>query len=184
MKNTFKTGAVLIMALAVFALTFTGCKKKNDDSGSSATTTTNNSGGNGGGGNPSANYGTLQIGNNDYTIAIGGYELYYDDELSADVALLGVTDAEENNGFGVLIPYFTTIPTGTFTFSTSDPIPEGSCLGAVHTGDNDLACLSGSVTVTSVNNNYRITASGTAAGQGIRPVEFSVEFVGPLVEQE
>ena len=179
MKHIYKTSTALFMALAVFAMIFTGCKKSDSNNG---------------GGTPiptPGNYGTITLGDQSYTIVIGGYEAYYDEDLQTNVVTIVLADGTSQNAnmYGVTIPNHDNIPTGTFDYTITGNEAEGMCMGIFTQGgtQNTLLCVSGSVTISQAGSKYTITSTGTASdspfgtqGSGL---QFSVNFEGPLVNE-
>lgn len=182
MKKTLRKSTVLFMALAVFAMIFTGCKK---DSSS------NNSSGGGGGDPtppPTGNYGTIVVGDQTYTIHIGVYTIDYDEDLEADEIGIVLADAanENANMYILAIPYYDAIPTGTFTYYTGDEPQQGHCGGLLQSnnGASGLYCTSGSVTISKTGTNYKIESDGQGMSIGGAVMNFSVDFEGPLTFEE
>ena len=179
MKHIYKTSTALFMALAVFAMIFTGCKKSDSNNG---------------GGTPiptPGNYGTITLGDQTYNIVIGGYEAYYNEELQTNVVTIALADgtSESANMYGLSIPNYDNIPTGTFDYTISGNEAEGMCMGIFTQGgtQNVLLCLSGSVTIRQSGSKYKIVSSGIASdnpfgtqGSGL---QFTVDFEGPLVNE-
>lgn len=166
------------MALAVFAMIFTGCKKSDSNNGGGVTPV------------PTGNYGTITVGNNSYTIKIGGYEAYYDDELQTNVVTIALADgtSESANMYGLSIPNYNDIPTGTFEYVVLNEA-DNMCMGTFIQGSTQsaLLCVSGTVTITQSGSKYKIVSSGIASdnpfgtpGSGL---QFSVNFEGPLVNE-
>ncbi len=183
-NRLIRKSTALFMALAVFAMIFTGCSK---DSSSSSSNSGGNSGGGGGGVVPPiTDYGTVRVGDQTYTIALGAYEIYFDEDLQDNICSIAITDTSGDNTFSVGIPYRTDIPEGRLVFSIEDPIPDGKCVGMLTAGENNvLLCASGYVTITKVGTDYKIESAGYAVPiGGGRDVDFGVEFQGPLTQVE
>jgi hypothetical protein len=178
-NRLIRKSTALFMALAVFAMIFTGCKK--DDSSSSSS----GSGGGGGGGG-TGNYGTIVVGDQTYVVLTGVYEIFYDEDLQAyevGIALLDST-SENANAYVLVIPFYEAIPSGTFTYYLGDEPQQGQCAGMFEkSGSNDmLYCTQGNVTVSKVGANYKIVSQGTAMAMDDSTMNFSVNFQGPLTE--
>ena len=174
MKNIYKKSSAFFMALALIAMVLVGCSKKDNASSD-----------NNGGGTPTANYGTIQVGNQKYTIRIAGYEVGYNSTIQADALTVAFADAttENANIFGVSFPNCEEMPTGTFNYS-NDLSAEGMCYGILKSSDNNvLYCTSGSITITKNGSNYNVESEGTANtlfGTANTAVNFSVDFAGPI----
>lgn len=179
MKNIYKQSSVLFMALAVIAMILTGCKKSDSSNSGGGDTPTPPT-------PPAGNYGTVTVGNQSYPIAIGGYKVYYDEDLQANVVTVALADGtnETANMFGFTIPNVENLPTGTFAYCTENPIPAGKCVGIFrNSGGNVLYCVSGNVTIATSGSNYKIQSSGKAnipIGSPATEQSFAVNFEGPL----
>jgi hypothetical protein len=170
------------MALAVFAMIFTGCKK--DDSSSSSS---------GGGGSdptpPIGNYGTIVVGDQNYTIHYGVYTVAYDGDIQADEIGIALTDGtgENANSYMLVIPFYDAIPNGTFNYYIGETPTQGQCGGMFvkgATGDM-LVCISGTATITKTGEKYKIVSQGQATPDAQHNISFSVNFEGPLtLDQE
>jgi len=177
MKNIYKQSTVLFMALAVIAMILTGCKKSDSSNNGGGVTPTPP---------PSGNYGTVTVGNQSYPIAIGGYEIYFDEDLQANVATVALADGTTQNAnmFGFTIPNVENLPTGTFEYCIEEPVPAGKCVGIFRNSNGDLLyCTAGSVTITASGSNYKIQSSGTANtlfGTSASAQSFTINFEGPL----
>jgi len=177
MKNIYKQSTVLFMALAVIAMILTGCKKSDSSNSGGGVTPTPP---------PSGNYGTVTVGNQSYPIAIGGYEIYFDEDLQANVATVALADGTTQNAnmFGFTIPNVENLPTGTFEYCIEEPVPAGKCVGIFRNSNGDLLyCTAGSVTITASGSNYKIQSSGTANtlfGTSASAQSFTINFEGPL----
>ena len=176
MTNTLKKSMFLFTLVAAFAIAFIGCSKKDKSS-----STTNNSGG--GGGTPTTSYGTINLGSNTYTIRVGGYESYYDEDLGMDVTMLALADgtSETANVYAVMFPYATSLQMGTFEYSTEESPQAGKVYGFFKSGSNEMFCESGSMTLGNNGSKYTLTSQG-AASTGQNQVSFSINFAGPLTE--
>ena len=179
-NRLIRKSTALFMALAVFAMIFTGCKK--DDSSS-------NSGGNGGGGGGggTGNYGTIVVGDQTYVVHSGLYEIIYDEDLQAyevGIALLDSTSDDDANAYVLVIPFYEAIPTGTFTYYLEDDPQQGQCAGMFERNGsaNTLYCTQGSVTISKVGANYKIVSQGTVMAMDASTMSLSVNFQGPLTE--
>lgn len=183
MKNTFKKSMALLALVAVIALAFTGCKKDSSSSSSS------------GGGDtptptpPTGNYGTVSVAGQSYNIALGGYDAYYDDELSqyfVTIVLADRTNIQTANMVELTIVGAQSLPSsGTYHYTIQDPMPAGSCGGMLSSPQNgDLICLDGTLTVSGTSDNYTINTSGSATTTvgGGHEMSFNVHFEGPLVQ--
>lgn len=179
MKNIYKQSTVLFMALAVIAMILTGCKKSDSSNSGGGDTPTPPT-------PPAGNYGTVTVGNQSYPIAIGGYEVYYDEDLQANVVTVALADGtnETANMFGFTIPNVENLPTGTFAYCNENPVPAGKCVGIFRNSNGDLLyCTAGSVTITASGSNYKIQSSGKAnipIGSPATEQNFAVNFEGPL----
>ena len=177
MKNIYKQSSVLFMALAVIAMILTGCKKSDSSNNGGGVTPTPP---------PSGNYGTVTVGNQSYPIAIGGYEIYFDEDLQANVATVALADGTTQNAnmFGFTIPNVENLPTGTFEYCIEEPVPAGKCVGIFRNSNGDLLyCTAGSVTITASGSNYKIQSSGSANtlfGTATSAQSFTINFEGPL----
>ena len=184
-NRLIRKSTVLFMALAVFAMIFTGCKKDSSSSSSS-------SGGSGGGGGdvpPTGNYGTIVVGDQNYSIHAGVYTVTYDEDIQANEIGIALVDglSQTANSYVVVIPFYEAIPNGTFTYYLGEEPHQGQCGGMLMKGGTSdmLVCTSGSVTITKTGANYKITSSGTATADMQNNISFSVNFEGPLTfEQE
>ena len=178
MKSTLRKSMFLFTLVAAFAMAFIGCSKKDK----SSSTTTNN----GGGGNtPTTNYGTIKVGSNTYTIRIGGFESYYDDDLGMDVTMLVLADGttETANAYAVMWPNATALQMGTFEYTTEESPQAGKVYGFLQSGSNELFCASGSLTLSNNGSKYTLTSQGVASS-GQNQINFTVNFEGPLVQPE
>lgn len=181
--KTLRKSTILFMALAVFAMIFTGCKK---DSSSSSS----NSGGGGGGDVPTGNYGTITLAGQNYTIRVAAYEAYYDEELNTDIVSVVMADGtgQNSNKYMFTLVGFTSIPASrTFTY-TMNPIADGSCGGGFQSTNGYMACSEGTLTINGTGRDYTITSTGKATpmgGGGMgTPVNFTISFEGPLVQAD
>ena len=183
MKKTLRKSTVLFMALAVFAMIFTGCKK---DSSS------NNSSGGGGGDPtppPTGNYGTIVVGDQNYTIHYGVYTVAYDEDIQANEVGIALTDGtgENANSYMLVIPFYDAIPNGSFNYYIGETPTQGQCGGmfAKGTTGDVVVCTSGSATISKTGTNYKIESDGQGMSIGGAVMNFSVDFEGPLTfEQE
>ena len=177
MKHIYKTSTALFMALAVFAMIFTGCKKSDSNNGGGVTPVP-----------PTSNYGTITLGDQSYTIIIGGYSVDYSEELQANVVTIALADGttESANVYGLAIPYYENIPTGTFEYVVLNEA-EHMCMGVFTQGatQNAMICMSGTATITQSGSKYKIVSSGLASDNplGGTGIQFSVNFEGPLVSE-
>ena len=172
MKNTFKKSFVLFTLMAAFAMIFVGCSK--DSSNGGVTPTVNN-------------YGTITVGDQSYDIAAATYSAYFDEDLQSDVVTIAIVDriSDNPNVFSVTFPYKQSITTGTFTYTTGEPSPNGQCMGSFESNGNILTCISGSITISSDKSNYQIESEGVASamlGQGGTQMDFAISFEGPITE--
>ena len=180
MERTLKKSTAFLAIVAVFAMVCTGCKK-NDSSSD-----------NGGGVvPPTINYGTVQVGDQSYSIVIAGYDAYYDEDMEADVVIIAMGDSADQNAnmFGMTFTHVVEIPEGTFHYSIANPLPEGVCSGMLKDSDNNvLFCKIGDVTIEKKGANYKIESAGTASPTGLgaqgSSQQFSVSFEGPLYKGE
>ena len=179
MKRRF----LLFTLLAAFAMVIAGCSKDSCSSSSNG----------GGGNNPTpptpptpGNYGTITVAGQNYNIAGGVHEIYYDDDLQQNVVALELADrvdgASNTNGFVVELIGLDNLPSsGSYQFTIQDPMPAGSCGGCFISSQGMLYCSSGTVTVSGTSDNYRIQASGNATPMGgSGNMAFTVNFNGPL----
>ena len=153
MKKTFKTSMALLAFVAAFAMIFTGCKK--DDSSSSS----GNGGGGGGGG---GQYGSITVGDQHYSVAVG---IFFDDpeEDMFMIDLFDRMDIQHANEFGISLGngvHNLSQAVGAYNFTLNEPLPSGSCYGGFVSGQNYLSCVSGSITISAVGSNYKIEAEG------------------------
>lgn len=172
MKNTFKKSFVLFTLMAAFTMIFVGCSKESSNGG--VTPTVNN-------------YGTITVGDQSYDIAAATYSTYFDEDLQSDVVTIAIVDriSDNPNVFSVTFPYKQSITTGTFTYTTGEPSPNGQCMGSFESNGNILTCISGSLTISSDKSNYQIESEGVAAamlGQGGTQMDFAISFEGPITE--
>lgn len=182
-NRLIRKSTALFMALAVFAMIFTGCKKDSSSSSSSG----------GGGGDPTppeGNYGTIVVGDQNYTIHYGVYTVAYDEDIQANEVGIALTDGtgENANSYMLVIPFYDAIPNGSFNYYIGETPTQGQCGGmfAKGTTGDVVVCTSGSATVTKVGNNYKIVSNGSGYPMGGgHDMSFSVNFEGPLTfEQE
>jgi hypothetical protein len=179
--KTLRKSTILFMALAVFAMILTGCKK---DSSSS------NGGGGGGNNVPTGNYGTVTVAGQSYTIALGGYDAWYEEEdqqYYLSIILADRANIQTANMVELTIVGAQSLPAnGTYNYTIEDPMPVGSCGGMFESQQNGaLICLEGTLTVSGTASNYTINTSGSATpmGQGYgQEIAFNVHFEGPLVQ--
>lgn len=180
MKNTLKKSLTLL-TLAAFMMVFASCSK---DSSS------NNN--NGGGITPpiTGNYGTIVLGNQSYTIRIAGYEVYYDEDIQANVTSIvladGIVSSTQNpNIFGISIPNCNELTAGNYNYTTQEPAPQGMCRGIFTASNhNVLYCTAGSVTITAHGTNYKIESEGVASAlNGPMSMDFTVDFNGPIANE-
>ena len=181
-NRLIRKSTALFMALAVFAMIFTGCKK---DSSSSSS--------NGGGDTPTptpptGNYGTIVVGDQTYSIHLGVYEVYYDEDIMANEIGIALTDGvgETANSYVLVIPFYDAIPNGTFTYYFGEEPHQGQCGGMFvkgATGDM-LVCMSGTATIRKVGEKYKIESQGQATPDTQHGINFSVDFEGPLTFEE
>lgn len=181
-NRLIRKSTALFMALAVFAMIFTGCKK---DSSSSSS----------GGGDtptptpPTGNYGTIVVGDQNYTIHYGVYTVAYDEDIQANEVGIALTDGtgENANSYTLVIPFYDAIPNGTFNYYIGETPTQGQCGGMFvkgATGDM-LVCISGTATITKTGEKYKIVSQGQATPDAQHNISFSVNFEGPLTfEQE
>ena len=168
------------MALAVFAMIFTGCKKDSSSSSSSG----------GGGGNvPTGDYGTIVVGDQNYSIHVGVYTIEYDDEISAYEVGIALTDGtgQNANSYMLVIPFYDAIPNGTFAYYIGETPQQGQCGGLFMKGTTGdmLICKSGNATITKDGSNYKIESAGAAySTNGGHDISFSVNFEGPLTFEQ
>ena len=175
MKNTFRKSLTLLAFVAAFAMIFTGCKK--DDSSSSS----GNGGGGGGGGG--GQYGSITVGDQHYSVAVG---IFFDDpeEEMFIIDLFDRMDIQHANEFGISLGngvHNLSQAVGAYNFTINEPLPVGSCYGGFASGSNYLSCISGSISITTVGSNYKIEAEGVAKA-GTTQMPFTVDFEGPLQE--
>ena len=175
MKHIYKASTDLFMALVVFAMIFTGCKKSDSNNGGGVTPI------------PTDNYGTIHVGDQTYTIRFAGYNIEYNSMIQANaLAIVFVDGINENaNSFGVYFPDCEELPIGTFNYSGI--MTEGQCYGVLTSSDNNiLYCTSGSVTITKNVSNYKVESEGTAntlVGTANTAMNFSVNFSGPIYNE-
>lgn len=181
-NRLIRKSTALFMALAVFAMIFTGCKK---DSSSSSS----------GGGDtptptpPTGNYGTIVVGDQNYTIHYGVYTVAYDEDIQANEVGIALTDGtgENANSYTLVIPFYDAIPNGSFNYYIGETPTQGQCGGMFvkgATGDM-LVCISGTATITKTGEKYKIVSQGQATPDAQHNISFSVNFEGPLTfEQE
>ena len=175
MKKSF----LFLTLFAAFAMIFASCSKDKDSASN-----------NGGGNNPTpptpGNYGTITVAGQNYNIAGGVHEIYFDDDLQQNVVSLELADrvdgSSNTNGFVVELIGFNNLPSsGSYQFTMQDPMPAGSCGGCFISSQSMLYCSSGTVTVSGTSDNYRIQASGNAISMGGGGnFAFTVNFSGPL----
>lgn len=161
--------SVLFLALfAAFAMAFASCSKDKDSASN-----------NGGGG---ANYGTITFGNQSFTISHSGYEVEYDEDLDADIVGIGLATADDQKGAAIAIPFYSTVPTGQFTITTSENPEQGDGgLAIVLNSNPAYVATQGTITINQNGNNYTIDASGSSmALSGGDVKSFTVHFTGPL----
>ena len=169
----------LLAFVAVFALTFTGCKKSDSNNSGGDTPTPTPP--------PAGNYGTITVAGQEYTIAIGMYHIEYNEDIHANFVTIVLADriGQNANLYSVSIPYQDNIPLSTFNYSIQVPTPQGSCRGLFSSNGNALLCIGGNITISQVNGKYKIESSGSAtdtSGQGLE-LPFEVDFEGPLTEE-
>ncbi|MBQ2498942.1 MAG: hypothetical protein II523_02895 [Bacteroidales bacterium] len=181
-NRLIRKSTALFMALAVFAMIFTGCKK---DSSSSSS----------GGGDtptptpPTGNYGTIVVGDQNYTIHYGVYTVAYDEDIQANEVGIALTDGtgENANSYTLVIPFYDAIPNGSFNYYIGETPTQGQCGGMFvkgATGDM-LVCISGTATITKTGEKYKIVSQGQATPDAQHNISFSVNFEGPLtLDQE
>lgn len=180
MKKTFKKSTVLFMALAIFAMIFTGCKKDSASSGGGDTPTPPTP--------PTpGNYGTVVCGDQQFDIIAGGYTVEFDEELQADyvgIALVDRIDGSEDTKAAVIaIPFYNTVPTGQFEF-VQMPEEEGESQLIVTIGDGLVIGKKGSVTISKSGNNYKISANAMVFDYAtMTDKSCSINFEGPLVTE-
>lgn len=182
-NRLIRKSSVLFMALAVFAMIFTGCKKDSSSSSSS------------GGGDtptptpPTGNYGTIVVGDQTYSIHLGVYTVSYDESIATNVVGIALTDgtAQTANSYVLAIPFYEDIPTGTFSYYFGEEPHQGQCGGVFVKGGSStdmLVCMSGTATITKVGEKYKIVSQGQATPDTQRGISFSVDFEGPLTFEE
>lgn len=181
MKKTFRKSTVLFMALAVFAMIFTGCKKDKS--------TSDNNGGGGGGDNPPVvgNYGTVTCGDDSFDIVAGGWTVEEDEDFGqyVAVALVDRIDGDERTKAAIIgIPFYDTMPTGTFSIN-EEPDEEGeSQLVLTLTSDDFVFGKRGSVTITKTGNNYKIDGNAVVVTYpSMDEKACKIIFEGPLVTE-
>ena len=180
--KTLRKSTILFMALAVFAMILTGCKKDSSSSSGGGNTPTPTP--------PAGNYGTVTVAGQSYNIALGGYDAWYDEEdgkYYVSIVLADRTNIQTANMFSVTIVGAQSLPaSGTYQYTVQDPMPDGSCGGYFESPQNgELVCLDGTLTVSGTSSNYTLNTSGSATpvGQGYgQEIAFSVHFEGPLVQ--
>lgn len=179
MKQIYKTSTALFMALAVFAMIFTGCKKSDSSN-------------NGGGVTPTptppvvGDYGTITVAGQEYTIVVASYEAYFDEDLQKNIVAIGLADdiTETANIFAINLIGVQNLPSnGTYEYTVQDPMPDGSCSGMLKSQQGVLLCIDGTATLSGTAANYSIQSSGSATplGQG-QEMAFNVSFNGPMIE--
>ena len=180
-NRLIRKSTALFMALAVFAMIFTGCKK--DDSSSSSS---------GGGGSdptpPIGNYGTIAVGDQNYTIHAGMYTVHYGEDIQDYEIGIALVDglSETANSYVLIIPFYDAIPNGTFNYYIGETPQQGQCGGMFvkgATGDM-LVCISGTATITKTGEKYKIVSQGQATPDAQHNISFSVDFEGPLTFEE
>ena len=174
-----KKNYLFLILFAAFAMIFTGCKK---DSSSSS----NN------GGNPTppqpGTYGTVTVGNQSFSIVMGGYYVEYEEDIEAfevGIALVDRADVSEDFQSAIIvIPYYQTLPTGQFNFTLADIPEQGDCGVAIDINDVLYVGTQGSASITKNGDNYTINASGKAMNYNdVTATEtISISFTGPLVD--
>ena len=172
MKNTLKKSTALFMALAIFAMIISGCKKSDSNNGGVTPTPPT-----------PGSYGTFTVGDKSYDINYGAYTIEND---TVGIVLANGTD-DINNLYGIALPNFNAIPEGTFDYM-NQLTPQGDCIGLITSDSVAYYCSAGSVTITKSASNYKIVSTGKVSplyGFSTPNSEknFTVNFEGPLVNE-
>ena len=165
-----KKSALLLTLFAAFAMIFASCSKDKDSAS------------NNGGGGGSTNYGTITFGNQSFTISHSGYTVDYDEDLDTNIVGIGLATADDQKGAAIAIPFYSTVPTGQFTITTSENPEQGDGgLAIVLNSNPAYVATQGTITINQNGNNYTIDASGSSmALSGGDVKSFTVHFTGPL----
>ena len=188
MKNIYKQSTALFMALAVFAMIFTGCKKSDAN--------------NGGGNKPTPtpeNYGIVTLGDQSFTIVVGGYAIKHDDDHDYDYVGIALADRVDNisidsisidninmddiQAAAIALPYYTTVPSGQFPVTVEENPEQGQCQIAIIINQNMYFAIQGSTTINKNGETYTIDASGSAMSLMGTTANFTAHFTGPLVTE-
>lgn len=181
MKNIYKLSTALFMALAVFAMIFTGCKKSDSSNNGGGVIPTPTP--------PIGDYGTITVAGQEYNIVIASYKAYYDEELQKNVVAIGLADGitEDANIFALSLIGVQNLPSnGTYEYTVQDPMPDGSCSGMLKSQQGVLLCIDGTATLSGTADNYSIQSSGSATplGGNGQEMSFNVNFNGPMIEAQ
>lgn len=179
-KHTLGRSVTLFMALAVFAMIFTGCKKSDSSNNGGGVIPTPTP--------PIGDYGTITVAGQEYNIVIASYEEYFDEDIQKNVVAIGLADGitEDANIFALSLIGVQNLPSnGTYNYSVQDPMPDGSCSGMLKSQQGVLLCIDGTATLSGTTADYRIQSSGSATPIGqAQEMSFNVNFNGPMIEAQ
>lgn len=160
--NILRKNTLLLMALTILAMIFTGCKKDNSSSDGGITP-------------PVGKLGIMTLDNQSYEITSGEY---YDD-IQLNILTIELADGDANV-HKISFTGHTEIPLDSFEYTLK---PEEGASGMFLLGSDVLYCKSGTVTISKAGSNYKIESDGVAGpllGFTTSPKNFTVTFEGPI----